>query len=151
MSTAANKEISTPFRPPGTPDPSPLTTPVAVPPTVGETLLKGSLLIQRITGSQQIVWQKRTVELTKDVLMISKNEKLAAIISLKQIGSVKLIGNIRDELGDGVTFQVLSTFLTSSLDKSYHISLKCIHLFRCLLKAKRTYCEVSQREMPSSG
>ena len=149
MSTAANKEISTPFRPPGTPDPSPLTTPVAVPPTVGETLLKGSLLIQRITGSQQIVWQKRTVELTKDVLMISKNEKLAAIISLKQIGSVKLIGNIRDELGDGVTFQVLSTL--SNLNESYRISLKCIHRFRCLLKAKLTYCEVSQREMPSSG
>lgn len=98
-------ENKTPFRSQAE-DTSPLATPLTLPSTVGETLMKGSLLVQRITTSQQIVWQKRIVELTKDVLMISKNEKLAAIISLKQVGSVTFLETVHDELGQGATFQV---------------------------------------------
>ena len=33
----------------------------------GKVILSGNLLVQRVTGSQAIIWQKRKVELTNEV------------------------------------------------------------------------------------
>ena len=72
-----------------------------------EVITSGQLMVQRVsTSSNQVVWQKRNVELTKEVLLISKAEKLVAVISLQQIGAVNHVGPISDNLGKGVMFKV---------------------------------------------